>query len=76
LVHDDLGADGRADGPRNVDRAIVAAIRSDVPITMIPDVPDDRGPKEGLGVIVKGDGTAVPASAADPEDVDHVQLKV
>ena len=76
LVHDDLGTDREADGSRPIDRAIVAAIRSNVPITMIPNVPDDRGPSEGLGVIVKGEGTAVPATASDPEGAGHVQLRV
>jgi len=76
LVHDDISVEEAAGVTRLADRAIVAAIRAHVPITMIPNVPEDRGPREGLGVIMNGHGTAAPASAADPERADGVQLRV
>jgi len=76
LVHDDLTSDAGPGVSRVADRAIVAAIRAGVPITMIPNVPDDRGPKDGLGVIMAGHGNAVSSSMADPQLVSDVTLGV
>jgi len=76
LVHDDISVEEAAGVTRFADRAIVAAIRAQVPITMIPNVPEERGPRHGLGVILHGHGTAAPASASDPQRVDGVQLGV
>lgn len=76
LVHDDLDSEQEPGVTRMTDRAIVAAIRASVPITMIPKVPDDRGPSTGLGVIMRGHGNAMPTSAVDPQGIDHVHLSV
>ncbi len=76
LVHDDLIADQHDHAVRTADRAIVAALRAGVPITMIPNVPVDRGPKDGIGVIIQGEGAAIQASTAEPEDSDDVRLSV
>lgn len=76
LVHDDFAVEEDAGVTRAADRAIAAAIRTNVPITMIPNVPEGRGPKGGLGVIMRGHGAAVSASTLQPESVDNVRRGV
>jgi hypothetical protein len=58
LVHDAIEVDFGSSN-RIADLVIATAIRTGVPVTMIPDVPADRGPREGIGAILEGDGTAV-----------------
>lgn len=74
LVHDDVAASSEGDDGSMIDRVISAALRMHVPITTIPKVPADRGPKGGVGVITVGHGTAVPAEAAEPVDRSELQL--
>lgn len=76
LVHDDLADTSDGGVTRLADRAIVAAIRARVPITMIPKVSADRGPNEGLGVIMRGSGVGVPVADPEPRSVEHQQLRV
>ncbi len=52
LVHDDLVGAVAAPAARLVDRVIHAALVRDVAITMIPDVAEGQGPRDGVGGVL------------------------
>lgn len=58
LVHDAVETMS-ASSTRMVDRVIVEGVRQQIPVTMIPDIPEDRGPRGGIGAILEGDGALV-----------------
>lgn len=65
LVHDDP-EDHRAIGEdRIVDLVTSAALIRKLQITMIPDVPTERGPRGGIGAILSGEANVT--AAAKPE---------
>ncbi len=65
LVHDDFDiANPNAVGLP--DQVVAEGIRQGVPINMIPHVPDERGPVDGVGAILTGDGAAVMANNGAP----------
>ena len=65
LAHDDVDDDRRHGEDRLVDAVVATALADRVPVTMIPGVDEDRGPKGGLGGIVRATPVEV-STGADP----------
>lgn len=66
LVHDDPDDHRTIGADRIVDLVTSAALIRKLQITMIPDVPTERGPRGGIGAILAGDATV--AAVAEPEE--------
>ncbi|MEZ5230904.1 MAG: hypothetical protein R2710_30785 [Acidimicrobiales bacterium] len=63
LVHDDADDDRMVDGDRLVDHITHSAARNNVPLRMIPNLGDGRGPAEGLGAVLAEDQAATAAAS-------------